>query len=339
MQLNGTEGIVMAASEAPDPPPRNPDKINASLKQTSETVIFLIYSIATQLYKSFRSLGILRLQKSSKSLDVCDRQTNNNISNGKTLQSILSLDSNLLAKTTTMGTKLNDVAAAALSPSTAIVNETAAASLTTVSPSTPANNSNCSSPQAEELIGKIASSKSSSSSISATSASKVETDNNAAVQSSGCDELISNNRNDNDGRTNASDANNKLHENNATETTAVSASGEWFGLKILIATRWSFNWVLHLQKQIESCTRKICECKMKWHAWKNCWPIHRMELLEALSYLMMAKLATIECQQRKMPIDLKSSFERPESKYQVKIPNSLLRKINEKCVSFRFLQI
>lgn len=216
----------MAASEAPDPPPRNPDKINASLKQTSETVIFLIYSIATQLYKSFRSLGILRLQKSSKSLDVCDRQTNNNISNGKTLQSILSLDSNLLAKTTTMGTKLNDVAAAALSPSTAIVNETAAASLTTVSPSTPANNSNCSSPQAEELIGKIASSKSSSSSISATSASKVETDNNAAVQSSGCDELISNNRNDNDGRTNASDANNKLHENNATETTAVSASGE-----------------------------------------------------------------------------------------------------------------
>lgn len=29
----------MAASEAPEPPPRNPDKINASLKQTSETVM------------------------------------------------------------------------------------------------------------------------------------------------------------------------------------------------------------------------------------------------------------------------------------------------------------
>lgn len=29
MQLNGT---IMAASEPPEPPPRNPDKINASLK-------------------------------------------------------------------------------------------------------------------------------------------------------------------------------------------------------------------------------------------------------------------------------------------------------------------
>lgn len=35
MQLNGT---TMAASEPPEPPPRNPDKINASLKQLSETV-------------------------------------------------------------------------------------------------------------------------------------------------------------------------------------------------------------------------------------------------------------------------------------------------------------
>lgn len=41
MQLNGTEGFIMAASDPPEPPPRNPDKIkiNASLKQTSETVI------------------------------------------------------------------------------------------------------------------------------------------------------------------------------------------------------------------------------------------------------------------------------------------------------------
>lgn len=29
MQLNGT---IMAATEPPEPPPRNPDKINASLK-------------------------------------------------------------------------------------------------------------------------------------------------------------------------------------------------------------------------------------------------------------------------------------------------------------------
>lgn len=36
MQLNGTTGtIIMAASEPPEPPPRNPDKINASLKQIS----------------------------------------------------------------------------------------------------------------------------------------------------------------------------------------------------------------------------------------------------------------------------------------------------------------
>lgn len=40
MQLNGTEGNIMAASDPPEPPPRNPDKINASLKQTSETVIY-----------------------------------------------------------------------------------------------------------------------------------------------------------------------------------------------------------------------------------------------------------------------------------------------------------
>lgn len=215
----------MAASEAPDPPPRNPDKINASLKQTSETVIPQPHLIQIHCDAIVQILR-LRLQKSSKSLDVCDRQTNNSISNGKTLQSILSLDSNLLAKTTTMGTKLNDVTTAALSPSTATVNETAAASLTTESPSTPANNSKCNSPKADESNGKIASSKSSSSSISATSASKVETENNAAVQSSGCDELISNNRNDNDGRTTASDANSKHHENNATETTAVAAAGE-----------------------------------------------------------------------------------------------------------------
>lgn len=38
MQLNGTTGQIMAASEPPEPPPRNPDKINASLKQITDTV-------------------------------------------------------------------------------------------------------------------------------------------------------------------------------------------------------------------------------------------------------------------------------------------------------------
>lgn len=39
MQLNGTNGpIIMAASEPPEPPPRNPDKINASLKQITDSV-------------------------------------------------------------------------------------------------------------------------------------------------------------------------------------------------------------------------------------------------------------------------------------------------------------
>ncbi|XP_040161137.1 kazrin-A isoform X9 [Anopheles arabiensis] len=39
MQLNGTAGTVTmaAASEPPEPPPRNPDKINASLKQLAES--------------------------------------------------------------------------------------------------------------------------------------------------------------------------------------------------------------------------------------------------------------------------------------------------------------
>ncbi|GAB0093831.1 Kazrin [Sergentomyia squamirostris] len=35
MQINGNSGSTMAASEPPEPPPRNPDKINASLKQIS----------------------------------------------------------------------------------------------------------------------------------------------------------------------------------------------------------------------------------------------------------------------------------------------------------------
>uniref|UniRef100_A0A1B0CGN4 Uncharacterized protein n=1 Tax=Lutzomyia longipalpis TaxID=7200 RepID=A0A1B0CGN4_LUTLO len=35
MQINGNSCSTMAASEPPEPPPRNPDKINASLKQIS----------------------------------------------------------------------------------------------------------------------------------------------------------------------------------------------------------------------------------------------------------------------------------------------------------------
>lgn len=43
MQLNGSIGpmTIMAASEPPEPPPRNPDKINASLnKLATESVCF-----------------------------------------------------------------------------------------------------------------------------------------------------------------------------------------------------------------------------------------------------------------------------------------------------------
>ncbi|KFB50645.1 kazrin-like protein [Anopheles sinensis] len=51
MQLNGTAGTVTmaAASEPPEPPPRNPDKINASLKQLAESeaneIIFTIGNV------------------------------------------------------------------------------------------------------------------------------------------------------------------------------------------------------------------------------------------------------------------------------------------------------
>ena len=38
MQLNGNTVAEKMASEPPEPPPRNPDKINASLKHLVETV-------------------------------------------------------------------------------------------------------------------------------------------------------------------------------------------------------------------------------------------------------------------------------------------------------------
>lgn len=248
MQLNGTEGIIMAASEPPEPPPRNPDKINASLKQTSETVIHRINTRSmcapnpiVHLFRSFE-IYLFTQQKSSKSLDVCDRQTNNGINNGKTLQSILSLDSNLLAKAT-MGTKPNDTtetlsptgAAATVAP----VNETT----TTISksPSTPTNNSAFNSPKADESNGKMVNSKSSSSSVSATSATKIVTENHSGVEAAVTDSVIGNNRNGNDTDT-TSDAN-KRHESNDMKNTinsdAVSISGEQ--LKIWIPSRRSFN--------------------------------------------------------------------------------------------------
>lgn len=210
----------MAASEAPEPPPRNPDKINASLKQTSETVkstfnhILLFVCILNTFCVA---ILVFRAQKSSKSLDVCDRQATNSINNGKTLQPILSLDSNLLAKTPA---KPNDMTATP-SPTTATANETTTTS-TSESLTTPATDSNCNSPKADEANGKLGSSKSSSSSISTASASKTDAESGGAAKSN---DLISNNRNDNDTGT-ASDANNKQHESNDTERTAVSVSGE-----------------------------------------------------------------------------------------------------------------
>lgn len=66
MQLNGlgSQTVTMAASEPPEPPPRNPEKINASLKQLSDT-------------------------KNTKSLD---QQSTTQTTSNKIFKSILSLD-------------------------------------------------------------------------------------------------------------------------------------------------------------------------------------------------------------------------------------------------------
>lgn len=67
MQLNGvgSQTVTMAASEPPEPPPRNPEKINASLKQLSDT-------------------------KNTKSLD--QQATTTQTTSTKIFKSILSLD-------------------------------------------------------------------------------------------------------------------------------------------------------------------------------------------------------------------------------------------------------
>ncbi|XP_037918589.1 kazrin isoform X3 [Hermetia illucens] len=72
MQLNGTSGPTMAAaSEPPEPPPRNPDRINASLNKLGES-------------------------KVTKSLDTNDSRA---VNNNKPLKPLLSLDNNITATT------------------------------------------------------------------------------------------------------------------------------------------------------------------------------------------------------------------------------------------------
>ncbi|XP_055920511.1 kazrin isoform X2 [Eupeodes corollae] len=72
MQINGTTGPTMAASEPPEPPPRNPDRINASLNKFTDT-------------------------KTTKSLDTNDKPVNNN----KPLKPLLSLDNTLATSPST----------------------------------------------------------------------------------------------------------------------------------------------------------------------------------------------------------------------------------------------
>ncbi|XP_037049199.1 kazrin isoform X2 [Bradysia coprophila] len=74
MQLNGSIVPTMAASEPPEPPPRNPDKINASLGKQ------------------------ITADAKTKSVDAPDRPVNNN----KPIKSIISLDSTTSAAETTI---------------------------------------------------------------------------------------------------------------------------------------------------------------------------------------------------------------------------------------------
>ncbi|XP_058064502.1 kazrin [Anopheles bellator] len=59
MQLNGTAGTVTmaAASEPPEPPPRNPDKINASLKQLAESKTRSLDTVPTDKTASSAAAG------------------------------------------------------------------------------------------------------------------------------------------------------------------------------------------------------------------------------------------------------------------------------------------
>lgn len=73
MQLNGLgTTTVMAASEPPEPPPRNPDKINASLKQLTDqkaaTKSLDISDKAPKLFKSILSLDNAAQQQQQQSV-------------------------------------------------------------------------------------------------------------------------------------------------------------------------------------------------------------------------------------------------------------------------------
>ncbi len=60
MQLNGTTAPTMAASEPPEPPPRNPEKINASLgKQiTADAVSVHTIRLCNGIFKRFSFFGL-----------------------------------------------------------------------------------------------------------------------------------------------------------------------------------------------------------------------------------------------------------------------------------------
>uniref|UniRef100_A0A182QC21 SAM domain-containing protein n=1 Tax=Anopheles farauti TaxID=69004 RepID=A0A182QC21_9DIPT len=85
MQLNGTAGTVTmaAASEPPEPPPRNPDKINASLKQLAESKTRSLdtadktaaTSTASNGSRPFRPILSLDNAKPTKPFDVPERGT------------------------------------------------------------------------------------------------------------------------------------------------------------------------------------------------------------------------------------------------------------------------
>uniref|UniRef100_A0A9I3E1F0 SAM domain-containing protein n=1 Tax=Anopheles dirus TaxID=7168 RepID=A0A9I3E1F0_9DIPT len=85
MQLNGTAGTVTmaAASEPPEPPPRNPDKINASLKQLAESKTRSLdtadktaaSSTASNGSRPFRPILSLDNAKPTKPFDVPERGT------------------------------------------------------------------------------------------------------------------------------------------------------------------------------------------------------------------------------------------------------------------------
>ncbi|XP_020799877.1 kazrin isoform X4 [Drosophila serrata] len=79
MQINGlAAGPTMAASEPPEPPPRNPDRINASLHKLGESKVV-------------------------KSLDSGKEKTAASVNNNKPIRPLLSLDSTVTASTSSVG--------------------------------------------------------------------------------------------------------------------------------------------------------------------------------------------------------------------------------------------